>query len=455
MASVSRRTALQAAGGTGLSALAGLAAARAGIAAHAFADEAPFQVESRGGHAKDPVVTFVSMPDFFNGDVADLRGLPTWDGGLNSVNDSWHAAIDRCLGAVQAHQPDAVFLTGDMVEGRWNMDTDNRQLFGEVSQGVDPESLAMCRAAITTAGEVYYPFGADLFASRGLRLFPAVGDHEILDDRPGRLNDRWSPLGYIKNGIPDNRYYLVDHCKSVWADHFTRPGGAARFARRPIGTAAEYSAYAVSFHDALTLITVDVFTRQDSGVRLGVFGAQLAWLRREIRHAKSRGHTVVVQGHIPIMSPNRWLASGRLRVPEAGDSTLYRMLEREGVDLYLCGEVHDSTVWQQSRRAPVQVSHGCIFRYGFSYLVGRLFPDHRLVLDLYEVPLLEASVDHDVWASDAGKSQRSFLDYGDPVHRGRLVQRHREVLTRTEKLGHYDRQHDPYRLRGHLGTVLV
>jgi hypothetical protein len=222
-----------------------------------------------------------------------------------------------------------------------------------------------------------------------------------------------------------------------------------------VGTHAEFTAYAVSFADALTLITVDPFTRQRAGVRLGVFGDQLAWLHREIRRAKIRGHAVVVQGHIPIVHPNRWLASGRLRVPEAGDSAVYQVLEREGVALYLCGEVHDSTVHQRSRLGPVQISHGCTFRYGFSYLVGRLYPDHSLSLDLYEVPLLEASVDHDVWASDASMSQHSFLDYGDPVHRGRLVQRHGEVLMRTHKLGHYQRDRDPYSMRGHRGTVLV
>jgi hypothetical protein len=41
------------------------------------------------------------------------------------------------------------------------------------------------------------------------------------------------------------------------------------------------------------------------------------------------------------------------------------------------------------------------------------------------------------------------------VHRGRLVQRHREVLTRTEKLAHFNPRHDSYGLRGHLGTILV
>jgi hypothetical protein len=441
-------------GGTGLAGIAVPTAAHAG-GPFPVGEGQPLHRREPSGRAKDPLVTFVSMPDFFNGDVGDLSVLPQWDGGLNSINDSWRGAIDRCLGAVGAHEPDAVFLTGDMVEGRWNLDTEDRGLFGQVSQRIDPESIQLCEHAITQAGSVYYKHGGDLFTSRGLRMFPAIGDHELLDDRSGPLNDRWSPLGYIKNGVPDNRYYLVDHCKDVWADHFSRrPGGAPRFARRPVGTPQEFTAYSVSFHDALTLITVDVFTKQTQGVRLGVFGKQLAWLRQEIRRAKRRGHTVVVQGHIPILAPNRWLSSGKLRVPEGRDSALYRVLDREGVDLYLCGEVHDSTVRQLGKQGPVQISHGCIFRYGFSYLVGRLFPGGRLVLDLYEVPLKAASREHDLWSTDIRKWQRTYLDYGKPHHRGRVVQHHRRVSKRTAKLGHYNPSNDPYALRGHLTTVL-
>jgi hypothetical protein len=190
-------------------------------------------------------------------------------------------------------------------------------------------------------------------------------------------------------------------------------------------------------------------------VRLGVFHAQLDWLRHEIRRAKRRGHTVVVQGHIPIMQPTRWMASGRLRVPEGRSSAFYQVLEREGADFYFCGEVHDTTVLQHGRRAPVQISHGCIFQYGCSFLVGRLYPDRRLVIDSYEIPVLTASRERELWASDIRKWQRTFLEYGEPAHRGRLVYKHGEVRKRTAKLGPYRPRHDEYRLRGHLDTVVV
>jgi hypothetical protein len=286
-------------------------------------------------------------------------------------------------------------------------------------------------------------------------MYPTIGDHEILDDRAGPLHDRWSPTGFNHNGTPDNRYHLVEHCKEVWAGHFTRPGGAPRFSRRPVGTPAEFTSYAVSFAGAVTLITVDMFHRQRDGVRLGVFGGQLAWLTREIRRAKQRGHVVVVQGHVPTMMPTRFLNSGLLHVPEQRSSAFYRTLDREGVDLFLCGEVHDATVHQHRSNGPVQISHGCIFRYGFSYLVGRVYPGGRIVLDLYEIPLLRASRAADLWSCDASRYQRTLLEYGEPAHRGRLVQRDRVVSRRTQKLGGYDPHDDPWSLAGHLVTELV
>jgi hypothetical protein len=426
---------------------AGLAAAVSGVPAAAVAV---------GGRSQDPVFTFASLPDFFNGDVADLSVLPNWDGGANSVNPYWHDAIDHCLGAVAAHEPDAVFVAGDAVEGHWNIDSDNRQLFGEVRQDKHPDSIELCKSAITVAGDVHYDFYGDLFSSRGLKLYPAVGDHEILDDRPGALNDRWSPSGTFR-GHPDNRYYLVDHAKSVWADHFTRPNGVAKYHRRPVGTASEWTSYAVSFADSLTLITVDMFMRHASGVRLGVFHGQLRWLAHEIRRAKRRGHVVVVQGHIPIMWPARYFHSGRLRVPEGRASAFYETLHREGADLFLCGEVHDSTAIQHGRRGPLQISHGCIFRDAFPFLVGRLYENGRLVLDLYETLITEASAEAGIWSCDANRHQRTYLRYGAPRHRGRIVQHHREVRKATDKLGAYHHQNDPlsFQIPGNLGTTIV
>ncbi|HET8665505.1 MAG TPA: hypothetical protein VFM08_14415 [Nocardioides sp.] len=443
MSSVTRRGLLQSVGGVGLATLAAGPSPRAAAA---------LQVGASAD--KEPVFTFVSMPDFFNGDVADLSRLERWDNGANSVNDSWQQAIDRCLGFVGDHRPDAVFLAGDMVEGHWNIDSHDRELFGPVNQRIDAESLQMGRSAIRVAGDVHYSFAADQFSRHRLKVYPAVGDHEILDDRAGPLNQRWKPGGWT-HGQRDNRYYLVPHAKKVWADHFTTPGGVPRFKRRPIGTEVEKTAYAVSFADQVTLITVDMFAHRKHGVRLGVFGGQLEWLEHEIRRAKRRGHVVIVQGHIPTMMPTRYMASGRLHLPEGRSSGFYRVLDRAGADLFLCGEVHDSTVIQHGRHAPVQISHGCVFRLAFSYLVGRVYASGKVRLDLFEVPITEASREEDLWCCDDKKRQRTHIVYGDPIHRGKIRMHGRTIHKRTAKLGRYHPAHDPYGLAGNLGTKLV
>ncbi|MGZ4450179.1 MAG: metallophosphoesterase family protein [Nocardioides sp.] len=442
-------------------ATAGAAAATAGAATptSALATSGTTAV-ARTPDATAPLFTFVSTPDFFNGDVADLSVLPNWDGGLNSVNASWEAAIDTCLGALKAHEPDAVLVAGDLVEGHWNEDSEDRRLFGRVSQGTDAASLRACRDAISRAGGVYYGYYRDLFASRGLTLYPALGDHEILDDRGSHdVNDRWSPSGHlvdgVKKGQPDNRYYLVPHCKKVWADHFTRTAdGTHRFADRPVGSAAEGTAYAVDLGPHLTLVTVDTFTRTSKGVRMGVFGPQLTWLRQTITRAKRAGRTVIVQGHVPIMAPYRSLASGNLHVPEGRRSPFYRVLDECGADFYFSGEVHDTTVIQRGESAPIQISHGCIFRYGFNYLVGTVRADGSTQLEYYEIPLVAASREERLWATRRDKWQRTEIEYGQPVHKGTLVVQDRTILKRTAKLGVYHPADDPWCYEGHVQTRL-
>lgn len=393
-----------------------------------------------------PTATFVSMPDFFNGDVADLSGLPTWDGGANSVNSSWETAIDKVLSVVAAHRPDAVLVAGDMVEGRWNVDSDDRRLFGPVSPGKDLRSIARCEDAVTAAGGVYFDYYRNLFDSRGLVLHGALGDHELLDDRAGSMNNRWPVSGRTeKHREPDNRYWLVDRCKDEWADHFTRrPDGTSRYASRPTGSLAEGTAYATAIGANLTLVTVDVFTKTRRGVEIGVFGAQLEWLRATIKAAKRRGHVVIVQGHVPITAPYRSWISGDLRVPEGRSSRLYQALAECRADFYFCGEVHDTTVRQDRLGAPVQVSHGCIFRYGFNFLVGRVYADGTTDLTYYEIPILTASRERGLWSTDASKRQRTELTYGNPIQRGRLVVRSGRIRERTRKLGVYRPGADPW-----------
>ncbi|MBF4160383.1 metallophosphoesterase [Nocardioides acrostichi] len=390
----------------------------------------------------NPDFTFVSMPDFLNADVADVSKLPGFDGGMNSYNQWWQLAIDTCLRAVSAHQPDAVFIAGDQVEGRWNVDSDGRAVFGPVSQGTDEASLALCRSAISKAGAAYYGNYTKLFADRGLKIYPAVGDHELLDDRSGPLNKRWPSSG-VMHGQPDNRWHLVPHCKEVWADHFTRTAkGAPKHRRRPKGTPYEFTAYSESFNDTLTLVTVDTFDRTSRGVQLGVLGEQLAWARREIKRARRRGHTVIVQGHVPAVGPYRTFATGNLHMQGPRSVKFWNALKQTGADFYFCGEVHDTTVVQPQSKQPVQISHGCTYRYGFSYLVGRVWKDRHVQLEYVEMPQIAQSSELGLWCSDRAKRAPSRISYTVPAIRGRLEWADGVVTSATDKLGAYDPQND-------------
>lgn len=442
---ITRRTLLSSGTATGTAALLG---------GHAVAQE----TEARLGA---PLASFVSAPDLFNGDVGDLSTLSSWDGGPNSVNESWQAATEKCLSALAQHRPDAVLVAGDLVEGRWNLDTQGRGLFGQVSQESDEASLAACRQAITTAGGVYYGHYRRLFHDRGLRLLPALGDHEILDDRRGvDMDDRWSPGGRIvvggDTGAPDNRYHLVPHAKSTWADHFTTAAaGGHLYGRRPRGTEAERTAYAVDIGTKLTVVTVDVFSHTPLGVRIGVFDGQLEWLRRTIRTAKRQGRVVVVQGHVPILQPYRSLRSGGLRVPQGRDSPLFKVLKAEGADFWFCGEVHDTSVRRHPQGGPVQVCHGSIFRYAFNYVHGRVYSDGSTLLDYYEMTVEGVSPERGIWSTDHTKAQPSRILYGAPAHRGTLLTRQGRIRLQTDKLAPYAPSTDTLGYRDNLAPAPI
>ena len=292
-----------------------------------------------------PTVTLVAMPDFVNCDVADLRALPGWRPGLgNGTSSSWRRALAHVLDQVQRESPDAVLVTGDLVDGRWGEDADGTGLFGPVG------TEAQRRAAVRAAAAVYYPAWAGRFARRDLRVFPAVGDHEI-GDNP------WPPGTFEHRAVPLFR--------EVFADAFTRrPDGRPRFAARPRGTPHAGTAYAVRIAPDVLLVTLDVFRRTSAGVVASVGAGQLRWLDRVLGAARRRGvRWLVVQGHAPVLPTRAFYSSAQLVAGGRG-SPLWRTLARHRVDLYLAGEVHVVS----ARRADgvLQVTGGALVSHGRS-----------------------------------------------------------------------------------------
>lgn len=323
----------------------------------------------------DDAYRFVSAPDLLNQDVADLTAGgrkkfrdPRTGRIANSTNRSYDVALRRVLGDMASHGATDLLVAGDLVEGRWGRDDTRSGVFGPVR--TDRQRLAATRRA----ARVYYPAWRQRSRDAGLTPYPAVGDHELGDD-PWRMSgDAWARF----------KVRHVNQFRGLFArTMLNRANGKPRFTDRPGGGQARDTAYAVRLSDEVLLVTLDVFTRRGPTVRARVDQAQLQWLRKVLARAKAQDIPwVVVQGHTPIIQPVRYRNSSALRYVGGTDSALWRTMVAGGVDVYLCGEVHDQTASRAD--GIVQVAHGSLFYRGeASYVLGQASAD-RLVLENHQ-----------------------------------------------------------------------
>lgn len=320
----------------------------------------------------DGAYRFVSAPDFLNQDVADLTadGRETYvdpaTGNIaNSTNASYERALAHVLDEMASHGTDDMLVAGDLVEGRWGRDDSGAGVFGPAR--TSRERLVATRRAAA----VYYPAWLERVAAHGLTPYPAVGDHEMGDDPWERAGDPW---------VTHKRAHWAEF-KRLYARHvMTMPDGTERFVQRPPRGQARDTAYAVRLDPNVLLVTLDVFTRHAGDVRMQIDKAQLHWLRGVLRRARRADVPwVMVQGHTPIAGPVRVRNSTGLRYRKGTRSALWRTMVKGGVDVYLCGEVHDQTV--TVRDGLLQVTHGSLFYRGeASYVLGQATA-RRLVLE--------------------------------------------------------------------------
>lgn len=354
----------------------------------------PVEATPARAAADDPgFLTIVSHPDFLNADVGDVSKSPYWsEGDPNAINDSYRAGLSTVLNEMQSERPDAALVIGDLVDGHWGVDVEDTGIFGPVGTAAEK------RAAIVRAGDLYYSQWKRRFTDRGLKVYAGVGDHDI-GDNP------WK-------GSPDADFKRrsMDVYKSVWADHFTKnPDGTPAFPDHPAAGDHSDTAYATMLHPQVLLVTVDVFSRTDTDVAATVTGAQLDWLDDVLTRARSRGvKYIIVQGHTPVLGPVRYRSSSRIRLAGGAGSAFWKTLVKHEVDLYLCGEVHDTSMLHAD--GVTQVAAGGLFDKGeSSYMLGHFHPD-RLDLTIKDLNTGPVDPAPRLWAT-SWKRPRQFVNY--------------------------------------------
>ena len=320
---------------------------------------------------------FLSSPDFFNADIGDLSTLPGWSAFVagwhqrfpgvpvpNSWNDHQAALVDQILGQFAAEKPDDVLVAGDTVAGHWG--EDKWYVHGhKVRTGIfGPTSDRSERmAALDRAADFYFGAYEDFFADRGLRLWPAIGDHEYGDNPWSGSN----PSHRLKRAA-------FPTIRKRFDENLVRPRIAnGADVSRPAGPASR-TAYATYLDPEVLLVSLDDFHPTGKAVTPRIDRRQLAWVRSVLAAADRAGTDwIIVQGHLPIVPTVRVSHSSAICYRGGTRSPLWRTMVRHHVDLYLNGEVHDNSV--NTVDGITQISHGGLFAKAYTkgstaYLVG-------------------------------------------------------------------------------------
>lgn len=356
---------------------------------------------------------FLSSPDFLNNDVADARTEPGFrPGNPNSWDASYVHALGTVMSAWRSEGAKDVLVAGDLVEGHWGIDTHKTGTFGALT------NQASRVRGVKRAAELYYGAWTDRFRASGLRPLPAIGDHE-LGDNPWEGGDWYQRF----------KRAHVDLFKAQFARYVVAPG---HFATHPATGPAAGTAYATYLSPEVLVVSVDEFTHTASHhVALRLDDAQLAWLDSVLDDAVARGvDWIVVQGHLPVVGPNRHHGSSSLMYDGGTASPFWRTMVEHHVDVYLNGEVHAITAHHVD--GITEISHGGIFGWGLTnYLVADVRGDQMMLTakEFAHDPLVGPRL----WQTDGHHEYppRSIRYRPQPYVRGRIVvTRDNEVLDR-------------------------
>ena len=286
--------------------------------------------------------SFVSIPDFLTFDIEYPQA-------------GWEDALGFIMDSMQKENPAFVMVPGDLVMGHWGTQKE------EINKWADK----------------YYPGWMERFKDHGLKVYAALGDHEIRDN-PWR--------GAQADAVP---FY-----KDAFRRHLKMPLNGPDHMK---GTAFYW------LHENALFISVDVFEKGKSRqgvIAAGVTGKQLVWFEQVLSKHRDQVDHIIVMGHTPILRPVRTFSSSGMLTEKGRDSEFWRVMVKYDVDLYLCGEVHAVTCTQ--RDGIQQIAHGGLIGRTTkpNYLLVTVRKD-RLELNLKEIDLVNGK--GRLWQRDKSK----------------------------------------------------
>lgn len=289
-------------------------------------------VSSAPGEAAEQSWAVVSIPDFLNFDI-------------EYPQEGWEDALGFIVGAMKKTDPVFAMVAGDLVMGHWGT----------------------TRSEIDEWAQRYYPPWIRRFEDHGLKVYTALGDHEV-GDNPWR--------GARAKAVP---FY-----KDAFRRHLKMPLNGPD---HMLGTAFYW------IHQKALFVAVDVFEPgkgKQGDIVAQVSGKQLAWLEEVLSRHRSRVDHIVVMGHTPILRPVRKFSSSGMLLEKGRNSDLWKALVKHRVDVYLCGEVHAVTCIQ--RDGVQQIAHGGLIGRTTkpNFLLMTFHPD-RIELDLREIDLINGT----------------------------------------------------------------
>lgn len=368
----------------------------------------------------------IAMPDFLNQDLGDVSGSPYYKAGMpNSINDSYRNATKFVMDHVEAEGIQDVSIAGDFVEGHWGHDRAGTGVFGPTN------NYTQKVAAYKLAAATYYPQTKQLVTDRGLRLFPSIGDHEIWDNNWYRQKQTGYPFSIKAMSMMKNQYtrYMMKE-----------PGGSmpAHFSNRPTTGPARNTAWAYRPDPEVQLVSLDMFQKKNGTVHGSLDVAQRNWMEQVLKKANRDGvDWIIVQGHLPILQPVRYRSSSHMYFEKGSNSGLWKILKQQKIDLYLSGEVHDTTL--RRKDGITQLSNGGLLYTGHANYAVLNIRGNTLNITVKEFSGVKDNSGPKLWQTDTNKSKPYGVTYSSaPQVIGTAnVTKDNVMIERTGKLTPY------------------